>query len=73
MVLTRFIIWTVKEIIERAEAEWYSPEFIRMELSRWQYLLEIKEVTPEEYQKHEKILFQRLMEGQERERERGSE
>ncbi len=73
MVLSRFIIWTIKEIIERAEDEWYSPESIRRELSSWQYLLEIKEVTTEEYRRHEKILFQRLMEGQERERERGSE
>ena len=66
MVLSRFIIWTIKEIIERAEAEWFSPEAIRRELSSWQYLLEIKEVTPEEYREHEKILFLRLMEGQER-------
>lgn len=71
MVLFRFVIWTIREIIERAEAEWYSPEAIRGELSRLQYLLETNEVTLEEYKRHEKILFERLMEGQER--ERGSE
>lgn len=66
MVLGRFTIWIFKEIIERAEQEWYSPEAIRRELGHWQYLLENKEITPEEYRKQENRLFNRLKEGQER-------
>lgn len=62
----RFPIWAIKQIIEHAEAEYYSPEAIRRELSRRQYMLENKEINLEEYREHEKRLFDRLMVGQER-------
>ncbi|WP_407312182.1 gas vesicle protein GvpG [Desulfosporosinus sp. SB140] len=62
----RFPIWAIKQVIEHAEAEFYSPEAIRRELSQWQYMLENQEITPEEYREHEKLLFARLMAGQER-------
>lgn len=62
----KFPIWAIKQVIEHAEAEFYSPEAIRRELSQWQYRLENKEITLEEYHEHEKRLFARLMEGQER-------
>lgn len=62
----RFPIWAIKQVIEHAEAEYYSPEAIRRELSQRQYMLENKEITPEEYREHEKRLFERLMAGQKR-------
>jgi len=62
----RFPIWAIKQVIEHAEAEYYSPEAIRRELSQRQYMLENKEITLEEYREHEKRLFARLMEGQKR-------
>ncbi|HEY8911177.1 MAG TPA: gas vesicle protein GvpG [Desulfosporosinus sp.] len=62
----RFPIWAIKQVIEHAEAEYYSPEAIRRELSQRQYMLESKEITLEEYHDHEKRLFERLMMGQER-------
>lgn len=64
--LGRFSIWAIKQVIEHAEAEYYSPESIRRELSRWQYKLQNEEISPEEYREQEQRLFQRLMEGQER-------
>ena len=60
----RFPIWAIKQVIEHAEAEFYSPEAIRRELSQRQYMLENKEITSEEYREHEKRLFERLMAGQ---------
>ncbi|MHB1651521.1 MAG: gas vesicle protein GvpG [Desulfitobacteriaceae bacterium] len=66
MVLGRFIWWVLEEITERAEADWYSPEAIRGELSQLQYLMQNKRVTPEEYRDREKRLFDRLIEGRER-------
>ena len=62
----RFPIWAIKQVIEHAEAEYYSPEAIRRELSQRQYMLENKEITTEEYREHERRLFERLMEGQKR-------
>jgi len=62
----RFPIWAIKQVIEHAEAEYYSPEAIRRELSQCQYMLENKEITLEKYREHENRLFERLMEGQER-------
>jgi hypothetical protein len=62
----RFPIWAIKQVIEHAEAEYYSPEAVRRELSQYQYKFENKEITLEEYQQHEKRLFERLMAGQER-------
>lgn len=62
----RFPIWAIKQVIEHAEAEYYSPEAIRRELSQYQYMLENKEITLEEYRELEKQLFERLMVGQER-------
>ncbi|HWQ43353.1 MAG TPA: gas vesicle protein GvpG [Desulfosporosinus sp.] len=62
----RFPIWAIKQVIEHAEAEFYSPEAIRRELSQRQYMLENQEITLEEYHEHEKRLFERLMAGQER-------
>lgn len=62
----RFPIWAIKQVIEHAEAEFYSPEAIRRELSQRQYMLENKEITPEEYREHEKRLFVRLMAVQKR-------
>ncbi|EGW36381.1 gas vesicle protein GvpG [Desulfosporosinus sp. OT] len=62
----RFPIWAIKQVVEHAEAEYYSPEAIRRELSQWQYRLENKEITPEEYREYEKRLFERLIAGQER-------
>ncbi|ODA39725.1 gas vesicle protein GvpG [Desulfosporosinus sp. BG] len=62
----RFPIWAIKQVVEHAEAEYYSPEAIRRELSQWQYRLENKEITPEEYRECEKRLFERLIAGQER-------
>lgn len=64
--LFRFPIWAIKQVVEHAEAEFYSPEAIRRELSQWQYRLENKEITPEQYREHEKRLFERLIAGQER-------
>lgn len=66
MILGRFVWWILQEITERAEADWYSPESIRGELSRLQYLLANKEISLEEYREQEKRLFDRLIEGQER-------
>lgn len=66
MLLGRFTGWVLKEVIRKAEEEFYSPEAIRRELSNWQYLLENNEITPEEYREHEQKLFRRLIEGQER-------
>lgn len=62
----RFPIWAIKQVIEHAQAEYYSPDAIRRELSQRQYMLENKEITLEEYHEYEKRLFARLMEGQER-------
>lgn len=62
----RFPIWAIRQVIEHAEAEYFSPEAIRRELSQRQYMLENNEITLEEYREHEKRLFARLMEGQER-------
>lgn len=62
----RFPIWAIKQVIEHAEAEYYSPEAIRRELSQRQYQLENGEITPEEYREYEQRLFKRLMEGRER-------
>lgn len=62
----RFPIWAIRQVIEHAEAEYFSPEAIRRELSQRQYMLENNEITLEEYREHEKRLFVRLMEGQER-------
>jgi len=62
----KFPIWAIKQVIEHAEAEYYSPEAVRRELSRRQYMLENKEITIEEYREHEQRLFERLMAGQER-------
>ena len=62
----RFPIWAIRQVIEHAEAEFYSPEAIRRELSQRQYMLENQEITLEEYHEHEKRLFERLMVGQER-------
>jgi len=62
----KFSIWAIRQIIEHAEAEYYSPEAIRRELSQRQYMLENKEITPEKYREYEKLLFERLMAGQER-------
>lgn len=62
----KFSIWAIRQIIEHAEAEYYSPEAIRRELSQRQYMLENKEITLEKYREYEKLLFERLMAGQER-------
>lgn len=62
----RFPIWAIKQVIEQAQAEYYSPEAIRRELSQRQYMLENHEITLEEYREYEKRLFERLMEGRER-------
>ncbi|KLU67583.1 Gas vesicle protein G [Desulfosporosinus acididurans] len=62
----RFPIWAIKQVIEHAEAEYYSPEAIRRDLSQHQYMLENHEITLEEYREYEKRLFERLMEGRER-------
>jgi len=64
--LFRFPIWAIKQVIEHAEAEYFSPEAIRRELSQRQFMLENKEITLEEYREHEKRLFERLMMGQKR-------
>lgn len=64
--LGRFVWWVIKEIAEQAEAEWYSPEAIRRELSQLQFRLENKQITLEEYRERERILFDRLIEGRER-------
>jgi len=64
--LFRFPIWAIKQVIEHAEAEYYSPDAIRRELSQRQYMLESKQITLEEFLEHEKRLFERLMVGQER-------
>lgn len=64
--LGKFTIWVFKEIIDRAEAEYYSPEAIRRELSRLQYLWDNGEITRAEYLSREEDLFRRLQEGQER-------
>lgn len=66
MLLGKFTTWVIKEIIEQAEQEYYSPEAIQRELSQWQYRLESGEITREEYREVEKKLFDRLMEGRER-------
>ncbi len=65
-VLGKFTIWVFKEIIARAEAEYYSPDAIRRELSRLQYMWDNREITREEYLSREQSLFERLKEGQER-------
>ena len=62
----KFSIWAIRQIIEHAEAEYYSPEAIRRALSQRQYMLENKEITLEKYREYEKLLFERLMAGQER-------
>ncbi|WP_088228082.1 gas vesicle protein GvpG [Desulfosporosinus sp. FKB] len=62
----RFPIWAIKQVIEQAQAEYYSPEAIRRELSQRQYMLENHEITLEEYREYEKRLFERLVEGRER-------
>ncbi|SPF44538.1 Gas vesicle G domain protein [Candidatus Desulfosporosinus infrequens] len=62
----KFPIWAIKQVIEHAEAEYFSPEAIRRELSQRQYMLENKEITLEEYREHERRLFERLMLGQKR-------
>lgn len=62
----KFPIWAIKQVVEHAEAEYYSPEAIRRELSQRQYMLENNEITLEEYREHEKRLFERLMVGRER-------
>lgn len=66
MVLGKFTIWAIKQVIMEAENEYYSPEAIRRELSLWQYRLENQEITPEFYREQENKLFARLMEGRER-------
>ncbi|MDR3587844.1 MAG: gas vesicle protein GvpG [Desulfosporosinus sp.] len=62
----KFPIWAIKQVIVHAEAEYFSPEAIRRELSQRQYMLENKEITLEEYREHEMRLFERLMVGQKR-------
>jgi len=66
MLLGKFTIWIIGEIIEQAEQEYYSPEAIQRELSQWYYKLENGVITPERYREIEKKLFDRLIEGQER-------
>lgn len=64
--LGKFVIWVIKEIAAQAEAEWYSPEAIRAELSQLQYRLQSNQMSLEEYREREKLLFNRLLEGRER-------
>lgn len=64
--LGKFVVWVIKEIVAQAEAEWYSPESIRAELSQLQYRLQNNQITLEEYKEREKLLFNRLLEGRER-------
>lgn len=66
MLFGRFTFWIIKEIINRAEEEYYSPEAIRRGLAQIQFLLDNKEITIEEYREHERKLINRLKEGQER-------
>jgi hypothetical protein len=62
----KFPIWAIKQVIEHAEVEYYSPEAIRRELSRRQYMLENKEITLKKYREYEQQLFERLVAGQAR-------
>ncbi|MGC7873198.1 gas vesicle protein GvpG [Desulfosporosinus sp. SYSU MS00001] len=66
MVLQKFTMWVLKELITRAEDEWYSPEVIRQELESLRSRLESKELTIDEFSKQEELLVERLMVGRNR-------
>lgn len=66
MIIGRFTTWVIKEIIKRAEEEWYSPQVIQQELENLQSRFEKLEITEQEYYEQEQLLFERLLESRER-------
>lgn len=62
----KFAIWVLKELVARAEDEWYNPDTIRQELELLSKKLDNEEIKIDEFSAQEELLLERLIAGRNR-------
>jgi DNA-binding NarL/FixJ family response regulator len=67
MAPVRVASWTVDQVVDAASREFYGPEAVRRELTALSRQLDDGSITPEEFDRREDELLDRLAEGQRRE------
>jgi len=60
LLIMKGVMWIAEKILEQAEGEIYDADKVRGQLMELELMLDMDEITEEEYMKAEEVLLERL-------------